>query len=106
MAGIVESPILMQEPSLASHFLEKRRAGIRCQDVERGAFETVLFDPVNRLLEDVRSVVIESQDETAVHLDAAAMEDLHAPRIVVGSRTLLVRRGNIIVFQRFKTHED
>ena len=83
----------MEEAPLGLHPPEERRAGIRREDVEGRALQALLLDPVARVCsKHVRAVVVEAEHEAAVHLDAVAVEELDAPRVVLGARALLARR--------------
>jgi hypothetical protein len=50
--------------------------------MEGRAFQPVGFYPLNSSFEDVRAIVVEAEDEAAVHLDPVAVEYGDAARIV------------------------
>ena len=62
---VVTIPIAVKQPPLGFHLPKKRRAGVRCHDVEGGALEFRLFYPGHGPLEDVRTVMIETEHETS-----------------------------------------
>src|SRR5678816_4680680 len=88
---VVLVPVAVQDASLRVELTEQRRAWIRREDVERRALEPVLFDPLHRALEDVRTVEIEAEHEAAAHLDAIALQQRDAARVVVGRWRALPR---------------
>ncbi len=106
MRRVVEAPVAVEEPPLGLHPPEERRAGIRRQDVERRALEPVRLDPRDGPVEDVGAVVVEAEDEAAVHLDAVVVEDPDAPRVVGGGRRLLPGVGEVRVGERLEADED
>jgi hypothetical protein len=76
-AGVLGLFPLVRRPGLS------RRAGIRRQNVERRALESILFDPIHRALEYAHSIVIEAEHEAAVHeyrTDAALRLVENSPR--------------------------
>src|SRR5262249_50480993 len=42
---VIARPVVMQQPALGLHPSKERRAGVRREDVERGALQAVRFDP-------------------------------------------------------------
>jgi len=74
--------------------------------VERRAFETVFLHPIDSCLENIFPVVVETEDEAPVYLDAVAMQHLHATGVVLGARALLPGIGNVVVLQRLESDED
>src|SRR5260370_32190782 len=89
MSGVVKIPVIVEDSSLPLHLTKQRRAGIRRQDVERGALETRLFDERSKAYKAIWAIMIEAHHEAAIHLNAVVVEDANAPRVVVGSRSLL-----------------
>ena len=86
MSGIIEFPIAMQDATFGFQFSEKRSAGIRSEDVERGTFQPIVFDPFDRLFEDIRFVMIEAEDEAGVDLNTVVMKYLDSPRVIFRKR--------------------
>src|SRR5215469_7538772 len=105
MAGVVQIPIPMQDASLALQLTEQRRPRIWGQDMKGCTLEPVGFDPGHRLVENVRTVVIEPQYEAAIDLDAVPMEHLDTARIVLGSWGSLPRVTQVHAIQRLESHE-
>lgn len=60
VGGIVERPFAMQKAAFGFHLAEERRGRVRGKDVECGALEAVLLNPVGGACENVFAVVIES----------------------------------------------
>jgi hypothetical protein len=87
--GVVERPISVEDADSEIEAAKERCRGVRRQDVERRAFEPVRLDPVHRTFEDVRAILIETQDEAAVHLDPVPVKDRDSPGVVVGARASL-----------------
>src|SRR5689334_7315232 len=61
--GVVEAPVAVNDPPFGYELGEQRRAGVGREDVERGALEAVIFDPLDRALEYAGVVVIEAENE-------------------------------------------
>ena len=103
--GVVEVPVAVEDPPLALHLPEQRRARIRRQDVKRGAVEPVGLDPLRHGHERVSPVAVEAHDEAAVHLDAVLVEDADATAVVLRSRRALPRVHQVLVRQRLEPDE-
>src|SRR5689334_8856991 len=96
----------MEQPSFTLHLCEQRRGGVWGENVKRGTFQPVPFDPFGRALENVRAIVIEAENKTAVHLNAVVVKDGHAPGIVIRPWTLFARIRDIAAVQRFESDEN
>ena len=103
---VIARPVLVQQAPLALHPIEERRSRIGGQDVERGALEPVVFHPRRRPLEDVGTVVVETEDEARVHLDAVVVQERDAARVVIGPRALLARLFDVLRLERLEADED
>src|SRR5207247_4413741 len=79
---VVQVPVLMKQPALGFHLPEEGSAGVGGEDVERGVLHPAALDPVDQVLEAVRAVVIEAEDEAAIYLDAIVVEDAHAAGVI------------------------
>ena len=82
MAGVVEVPVLVKEAAIGFHFGKQRRAGIGGENVEGGALEMSLFDPVYGFREDLGAIVVKAEHEAAGDLYADGVEDGNAPGVV------------------------
>src|SRR5207253_5410563 len=78
MTRVVERPVAMQDSPLRLHLSKERRCRIRSKNVKCGTLQPVLFNPLRSAREYVFAVVIEAEDERAVHLNAIVMQDSHA----------------------------
>src|SRR4029078_2947974 len=96
----------MEQPSFALTPGEQRRGRVGSENVKGGAFQTVALNPVGRPFENVGTIVIEAENKTAVYLNAVIVKDCHAPRIIIGTRTLLARVRDIAAVQRFESDEN
>ena len=65
-------------------------SGIGRQDVKCGGFDTLTDGPVHRPLEDVRTVVVHPEDETAI--------DHHAELVQPADRSIVVAT-HILIFR-------
>ena len=70
MGRVALVSVAVQDTPLRLELAKEWRRGIRRQDMEGGALQAVRFDPMDRALEDVRSIMIEAQHEAPIHLDA------------------------------------
>lgn len=102
MRRVVERPFGVQQTALGFHLAKERSGGIRREDVKRGAFEAILFDPIGGAGEDVFRVVIEAEDEGAVDLNAVVMEEADAAGVFGRFRSFLFGVGEIFVGERFE----
>ena len=102
---VVQGPIAVQQPPLGFHLPEQRRRRIRSKNVKRCALQAVLLDPFGGAGENVFPVVIESQHERTIHLDAVIVQHAHAARIVGGLRSFLPGVGQILIGERLEPHE-
>src|SRR6185295_14927437 len=73
--------------------------------MEGGAFQPVLLDPVGRVSEDVRPVVIESEHEASVHLNTMVVQKSDATGIFLSAWTLLPRGDDVVVLERLEPNE-
>lgn len=103
---VVERPIAMEQAAFGFHLTKKRRGGIRSENVEGSAFETIGFDPVGGASEDVFVVVVEAEDEGAVHLNAVVVKQAYAAGVVGGFGSFFAGFGEILVGERFQADED
>src|SRR3984957_3641769 len=58
VAGVIAVPVTVQDAAFGLQLAKERRTGIGREDMECGAFEAVVLDPVNRAPAHVRLVVI------------------------------------------------
>ena len=79
--------------------------GVRRENVKRRALEAILLDPLGGSRKHVLPVMIESQDERAIHLNAIVVQHADAPRIVARLRCLLPCIGEILIRERLEPHE-
>src|SRR3981081_4809757 len=82
VTGVIERPDSMKKASFRFHLAEERRSRIGREDVKSGPPQPVLFDPFRGAREDVFAVVVESENERAVHLDAIVVQHAYSPRVV------------------------
>ncbi len=75
MGRVVAAPVPVQNPPLGLERPEERRTGVRREDVEGRALEPVRLDPLGRRDEHVPAVLVEAEDEAAVHLDPVVVEN-------------------------------
>ena len=64
----------MQQSATGLHLPEKRRAWIGCENVEGGALQPGIFDPLHGASKDIGPVVVEAQHEAAVDLNAIVVQ--------------------------------
>src|SRR5258706_16235320 len=96
----------MQQTPLCLYLAEQRRPGIWGKNVKRRAFQTVLLDPFGRPGEDVLPVVIESQYERTIHLDAVVVQHADPARIVGSLRRFLPCLREVLIRERFESPES
>src|SRR5262245_50144492 len=76
---VVERPVLVKQAALALELPEERGSRIGCQDMERCTLQPVPLDPLDRPVEHIRVVVVESQDETPVDLASEIVQQRYTP---------------------------
>ena len=96
----------MKKAAFLFHLTEQRRARIGGEDVEGGGFQPVGLDPFERVRKDVGAIVVEAEEEAAIHLDAVGVEEAHAAGVVLGRRRALARVGQVPVAERLQTDEN
>src|SRR6516165_1386233 len=96
----------MQEAALRFHLAEQRRRRIWGENVECGAFQAILLDPISGSREDIFAVVIETKDKGTIHLDTVAMEYPDTAGVIRGSRRFLFRFAEVLVPQRLEADKD
>src|SRR5438874_8404869 len=106
MSRVVKLPLFVQNPALGSQLSKEGRARIRRQDMKSRAFQPVFLDPLCRSFEHVRAVLIETENKTAVHLDAVVVKNRHPPRVVLRPRRFLPRGLKVSVGQRLESNKD
>jgi hypothetical protein len=87
----------MDQPALRLHLREQGRARIGCEDVKRGTLKAVSLNPSDGRFEDVFPVVIESEDEAAIHLNSVRVKDLDTRSIILGTRARFVGISDVVV---------
>ena len=105
MGCIVQGPVLVKQPSLTLELSKKRSSGIGRENVKRRAFEPIRFDPLDRAREDIGTILVKTQDEAPVDLDAVVVEHGDAPRIVGHEGGLLVGVSQVSIGKRLKADE-
>lgn len=80
--GVVESPILMEQPFVGFHLPEERRRRVRCEDVKGGTLQSIFFYPLRRARKNIFAVMIETEHEGAVDLNAEFVKHVHPARVV------------------------
>ena len=89
MRGVVAAPVFVQQAVFAFHLPKERRARVWRENVERRALHTIGLDPRNRTLKHIRTIVIESEHEAGVHLNAIGVQQRDPPGIFASSRGFL-----------------
>src|SRR5438093_10560299 len=107
MLEVVATPVAAPDTSLGVELLERRRAGKRRQDAERGGEHVRLVAESECPLEDVRRVVVEAEGEHAEHADAVPLERLDL-RLVArdGVGPLFVHLADRLRHDRLEPDED
>src|SRR5678816_1218611 len=82
MARVIQGPVAMQDAAFRFHLAKQRGRRIWSEDVEGGALQTILFNPLRCVRENIFAIVIETEDERAVHLDAVVVENAHTAGIL------------------------
>ncbi len=82
MTCVVECPILVQQSSLGFHLPEQWRRRIRSENVKSRTLQAVLFNPLRGTRKNIFTIMVKTQYERAIHLDAAIVQHAHPAGIV------------------------
>src|SRR5258708_8109524 len=106
VSSVVQAPIAVQQAALRFHLLEQGCGWVRCEDVKGRAFEAVLFNQFRSASKNGFSVVVEPQNKRAIYLDTVVVKQADTPGVIGSLRSLFSGVGEIVVGERFETHEN
>ena len=70
------------------------------------AGQPVFFQPIYGLFKHIRSIMVESKDETGVDLNPLRMKYFHSPGVILRKRRLLSCIGKVIPDERIQTDKN
>src|SRR5262245_5396049 len=106
MARVVKVPVSRLDPAASGQVREKRRAGVRRQNVKRGRRDPSLDGPVYGAGKDVWTISVQAEDETAVDQNAETVEPPY--HLAVATAEVLTFSGGFepAAGKRFESYEE
>src|ERR1044071_6682933 len=106
MPGVVQVPVVVDDPILGRHLGEKRGTGIWGEDMKGCGGDTAVDGPVDSAREYIAIITVQAKDKTAVDHDPKTVEAAHHFAVIAAEVLAFARSGETIRRKCFKADKE